>query len=101
MSGPELTAHIIEKSMKDPAFRQRLLADPKSTIEQETGQPYPPGMRIKVVEEDSDVLVLAIPKVPAAASGELSEAELETVAGGGCTFGGTTYQVICFCGSRK
>ena len=100
MSGEGMTWHIIEKSMKDSTFRQRLLADPRATIEKETGHPYPPGIRVKVVEEDPDVVVLAIPKVPQAASGELSDAELEMVAGGG--WGSTlvcgpttTYVVVC------
>ena len=43
MSGEGMTWHIIEKSMKDSTFRQRLLADPRATIEKETGHPYPPG----------------------------------------------------------
>ena len=83
--------------MKDRKFRQRLLSDPKSTIEKETGQTYPHGIRLKVVEEDPDVIVLTIPKLPAAASGELSNAELATVAGG-CTIFGTTHVHFCICG---
>src|SRR5262245_9864127 len=103
ISGESMTWHIIEKSMKDPTFRQRLLANPKTTIEEETGRPYSPGVRVKVVEEDPDVVVLAIPKMPPAASGELSDAELEMVSGGegSALFCGSTatWNLVCFrCG---
>jgi hypothetical protein len=96
----DATARIIEKSMKDPVFRQQLLAHPKATIEKETGQAYPFGIKVKVIEEEPDVVVLTIPKLTAAATEELSDQQLETVAGGlGGTFicPGATGCVICLC----
>ncbi len=78
----EATVRIIEKSMKDPEFRKQLLADPKATIEKETGRTYPFGMKVKIIEEEPDVVVLTIPKLTAAATEELSDKQLESVAGG-------------------
>jgi hypothetical protein len=33
---------IFTRIMKDDAFRQQLLRDPKGTLERETGKPFPP-----------------------------------------------------------
>ena len=100
MSSNELQALLIEKSMKDDDFRSRLLSNPKATIEAETGQLYPPEVQVKIVEDDPDVLVFHIPKMPAVASGELSDAELEMVVGAWGTAilcpATSTGQVICF-----
>ena len=71
---------LIQKSLEDEAFRQRLLADPKVTIEREFGSKLPEDLEVRVVEETRDSVYLVLP--PSKAPGELSEVDLDAVAGG-------------------
>jgi hypothetical protein len=74
---------IVEQAWKDDAFRKELVKDPRAAIEKFLGAPLPAKVRIKVVEEDADSVVIVLP-APAqqAPAGKLSAAELEEVAGG-------------------
>ncbi|MGF1470883.1 MAG: NHLP leader peptide family RiPP precursor [Rubrobacteraceae bacterium] len=99
-SPQELRQRLIQRSMEDEQLRQRLLADPKATIEQEIGASLPEEIAIRAVEETPDTVYLVLPpKLQSSPEGsELSEQELESVAGGwdwteGCTQGET-------CGTR-
>jgi hypothetical protein len=74
-------ARLIERASTDPAFRERLLTDPKAAIGEELGTPVPEHVDVRVVEETGTTLYLVLP--PAASGRELSEAELETIAGAG------------------
>jgi hypothetical protein len=75
---------IIEKSLADNSFRQRLLADPKAALEEEIGAQLPEEVRVVAVEETADTVYLRVPSAsPVGEGGELSERELEEVAGGG------------------
>jgi hypothetical protein len=80
----EMERRLIEKSVQDEAFRQRLIEDPKEALEQELGARLPKELRIMVVEETQDTIYLVLPSTSmAGAEGvELSEQELESVAGG-------------------
>jgi Nitrile hydratase, alpha chain len=71
-------AQIVAKAWSDDKFKQRLLADPVAVLK-EHGLNSPPGLQVKVVENTDQVLYLTLPAKP---SGELSEADLEQVAGG-------------------
>ncbi len=74
---------IIQRSLEDDAFRQRLLEDPKAAIEQELGTRLPAGVEIRAVEETQDTVHLVLPVRPTDVEpGELSDRELESVAGG-------------------
>jgi len=75
---------IVQRSLEDDAFRQQLLADPKAAVEQELGTQLPPGIRVEAVEEAPDTVYLVIPPASQAGGeeGELSDSELESVAGG-------------------
>jgi hypothetical protein len=76
---------LIEKSVEDDAFRQRLIEDPKGTVEQELGTQLPEGVRVVTVEETADTIYLVLPSTSmAGAEGEaLSDQQLESVAGAG------------------
>ena len=63
----EMERRLIEKSLKDDAFRQRLLADPKAAV-----------------EETAETIYLVLPSAsPVSEGGKLSDRELEAVSGGG------------------
>ena len=76
----EFEAKLFEKAQTDQAFRKRLLADPKATVSGELGVPIPDGITIRVIEDDSATVTFVLP--PNAATEELSDAELDAVAGG-------------------
>ncbi len=69
--------------MKNEAFRKNLLENPKATIEDVTGIKLPEAFKLKVVEENPSTFYLVLPpKTKPETEDELSEAELEMVAGG-------------------
>ncbi len=80
----EMERRLIEKSIEDESFRQRLLEDPKAAVEQELGTQLPEGVRVVAVEETPDTIYLVLPSTPMAGAegGELSDQQLEAVAGG-------------------
>jgi len=76
---------LIEKSVEDESFRQRLIEDPKGAVEQELGMQLPEEVRVVTVEETADTIYLVLPSstpIAAAEGAELSDRELESVAGG-------------------
>lgn len=75
----EINALLVAKAQADPAFRQSLLKNSKAAIEKEFGVALPADSELKVVEETATTSYLVL---PATLGDELSEAELETVAGG-------------------
>jgi hypothetical protein len=99
----EMERRLIEKGLEDEAFRQRLLSDPKGAVEEELGTRLPGEVRVVAVEETADTIYLVVPYVSTGAeeAGELSDRELEAVAGGwdaqtaGYTCG--PYQTACGC----
>ncbi len=92
-----LEARIITRALQDESFKQQLLSGSvgaKAAIEQEIGQKLPEGLQIKVIEETANASYIVLPKMPSGDQ-ELSEEELETVAGGflPCTFGSFTFNL--------
>jgi Nitrile hydratase, alpha chain len=83
-SRAEMERRLIEKSLQDKDFRQRLLDDPKGAIEQEMGTRVPEGFEVRVVEESADSIYLVLPSASplVGEGGELSDEALESVAGG-------------------
>ena len=79
----EMERRLFERSLQDESFRQRLLKDPKATVEQKLGVQVPADVRVQVVEETADTIYLVLPGAsPAGEVGELSDLDLEAVAGG-------------------
>jgi len=92
----EMERRLVERSLQDESFRQRLLEDPKAAVEEELGTQLPEDVRVQAVEETAETIYLVLPSAsPLGEGGELSDRELETVAGGGSTAWGET----CSCGS--
>jgi Nitrile hydratase, alpha chain len=82
---PEIERAIVRRSLEDEEFRQRLLDDPKGTLEQEIGRGLPEGVQVRVVEESADTIYLVLPSASAVGEGggSLSDEALEAVSGGG------------------
>ena len=78
-SGDEMLQQIVEKSAVDTDFRQRLLADPKTTITGELGIAIPDSMNIRVHESDMQTVHLALPPDP-----NITEEQLEAISAGLC-----------------
>jgi hypothetical protein len=82
----QMERRLGERSLQDDAFRQRLLSDPKGAIEEELETRLPPEVRVQAVEESAETIYLVLPPAPSQANEqgevELSERELEGVAGG-------------------
>jgi hypothetical protein len=83
MTKKELEQKLATKAWQDESFKQELLNNPKSALEKE-GISLPDSIDVKVVEENSSLLYFVLPQNPDQLS-ELSESELEAVAGGGFT----------------
>lgn len=95
---------IIDKAMRDEAFRQRLLRDPRGALQDAFGASIPAGMTIHVHEESASDVHIVIPGAQGAYGAsqgnvqELSDAALE-VAVGGMRKGGAGGTGCCTCGS--
>jgi hypothetical protein len=79
----EVERTLVQRSMEDEDFRQRLLDDPKGAVEQELGSRLPEGVEVRAVEESAQIIYLVLPSAsPLGRGGELSDQELDEVAGG-------------------
>jgi hypothetical protein len=79
----EIERALVQRSMEDESFRQMLLDDPKGTVEQHLGTQLPEGVEVRVVEESPQTIYLVLPFAsPVGEGGEISERDLEAVAGG-------------------
>ena len=84
----EMERRLVQRSLEDESFRQRLLEDPKGVVEEELGTRLSEGVQVQAVEETAETIYLVLP--PRAeteqSSGEISDEELEAVAGGFDTY---------------
>lgn len=85
-------APIYAKAWKDPKFLAELKRDPKGVLKKEFGVDLPGGVSIEVREETPQKLYLVLPPVPEVA-GQLSDEQLEAVAGGACIPAGVTFAI--------
>jgi hypothetical protein len=76
----EVAGDLIAKALKDVDFRKQLVNNPKATIARELGINIPSGVNIHIHQETSTEFHLVLP--PFEQPDELTDAELETVAGG-------------------
>ena len=86
----DLEAQLMARAWKDDAFRQELIRNPKPVLEREMarwrpGYKLPDTVEVKVLEETPTTRYLVLPSKPQfeSTSGELSDEDLEQVAGGG------------------
>jgi len=81
MSRADIEAKIVKRCWTDEAFRRELLADPVACFVKYTGLTTEQAPAIRIHEESGRDWHIVIPAKPAQA-GELSDADLERVAGG-------------------
>ncbi len=72
---------VVAKAWSDEAFKAKLKGDPRAALA-EMGVETPAGTVVKVVEDTADTVHLVLPLAP---PGDLSQDELEKVAGGSPT----------------
>lgn len=75
----ETLQQILVRSATDPEFRAKLLSDPRAAITEFTGREPAAGLDIRFVESQGSATIVLPPLMDAA---QLSENELESVAGG-------------------
>jgi hypothetical protein len=73
---------LVKRATTDPRFRALALADPAAAIARINPIPLPTGFKVQVVAADGADMTVVLPDLVANA-GELTDAELEQVAGGG------------------
>ena len=75
----EVSKTIGEKVTQDVAFRKRCKTNINSVVEELSGLQVPNGFKINVIDSDDADLTIALPKMQ---TDELSDSDLESVAGG-------------------
>jgi hypothetical protein len=78
----DIEAHIIAQAWKDEAYKKELLSNSKAVIEREFGVQLPAQVNVRVMQEDSTNLYFVLSARPDLSNAELSEEQLEAVAGG-------------------
>lgn len=92
----ELLTSVVSEAQDNDAFRTQLVNDPQAAIESLTGRPMniPAGKKLIVRDQtDEATIYLNIPKNMNTEDLELTEEQLETVAGGGMIKDATVWVV--------
>jgi hypothetical protein len=82
LSRQDIEAKIVALAWQDDEFCKKFLADPKAQFEEHLGTKLPDSLKITAHQEDSNHLHFVIPLKPQANLDELSDEDLEKVAGG-------------------
>ena len=87
----EIIQTVISKAWEDSNFRKELIADPVTAIERLSGIKIvlPEGKTLVIADQtDKSKVYLTIPAEPEMENMELTEEQLESIAGGGKPFWG-------------
>jgi hypothetical protein len=83
---PQEIERVIEDSIKrgktDPKFRALALSNSRAAIEEVAGKPIPEGLKVKFFDGSGAQLSIILPE-PVSDDSELTDTQLEQVAGGG------------------
>ena len=82
----QLWDKIVEQAAKNPKYYAQLKSDPRGLMEKQLGTSIPKTVNVKVVEEANDTYYIVLPAM-AKEGAELSDSDLEKVAGGGTVKG--------------
>lgn len=83
--GQELLGKLITKSWENPSFKEYLISNPKAAIEEIAGPNDNQNQELKIVVEDqtdTNFIYLNIPRKIDTSSIELTDEQLDHVAGG-------------------
>lgn len=78
----EIYEKVTKKAWEDEAFKEKLLKDSRAAIREAAGIEIPESVKVTVHESRPDDLQFVLPANPGKASAELSDSELDQVAGG-------------------
>ena len=73
----EMRAHLIGKADDDPAFRTRLMTEPRAVIQDEFGVEVPEDVDVRIHEDSRSAVHLVLPPEP-----KLGMGDLQTASGG-------------------
>lgn len=85
----EVIQKVLTEAWTNPQYKQELIANPVAAIQELTGTnlEIPAGKSLQVFDKsDENVICLNIPPAPSMDDVELTEEQLEIVAGGGIVF---------------
>jgi hypothetical protein len=85
----QLWDKIVEQAQKSPKYYEMLKSDPRGLMEKQLGTTIPKSVNIKILEETPETYYIVLPAF-AKEGGELSDSDLEKVAGGGTVKGDAT-----------
>jgi hypothetical protein len=77
----EIQDLLMKFSKSNPKYREALLKNPKLVVEGQMAGKIPDGITVKAMEETPNTIYVIVPYVPKPGA-ELSDRELEAVAGG-------------------
>ncbi len=78
----ERERRVLDQALADPDFRARLVESPHRSLSELYGVTIPESADVQVFEESADSHYVVIPPDMSALSEELTEEQLEAVAGG-------------------
>ena len=83
----QLWDKIVEQAQKNPKYYEMLMADPRGLMQKQLGTAIPESVNIQILEETGDTYYVVLPYFVREGA-ELSDGDLESVAGGSDKGGG-------------
>lgn len=81
MTRGEIMDHLAKFSAESAEYRKKLLENPRDIVSRQFAMEIPEGVTVKVVEDTPETVHIVLPYTVAEGA-ELSDADLEAVAGG-------------------
>jgi len=78
----QIQEKLARRAWENPEFEAEFMADPKGTFEKYTGQKLPPELKIHAHYNSPDEIHFVLPRRPEHVADELTDEDLERVAGG-------------------